>query len=100
MGSQNPGGPGSPARAMAANHVCTTVGGSTRLKITTSGIGSRSPMTVFDALQRTANCVPQRIALNTKRSGSGWESWTFRRLIDEIKLVAKALIRVFLTKTS
>lgn len=80
-------------RVPAATHFCTAVGGATRLKITTAGIASSAAETVFESLQRAADRTPQRIALNVKRGGA-WKSWTFRRLVGEVKLVAKALIQV------
>ncbi len=56
-----------------------------------AGAAARAPVTVGDALRRTAKAVPEKVALRVKREGV-WREWTWSQYAGEAVRVAQSLI--------
>lgn len=55
------------------------------------GAAGREPVTVGDALRRTARAVPDKVALRVKREGV-WKEWTWAQYDADASRVAQSLI--------
>jgi len=67
--------------------------GAVKIPLDKSGPGSWPPVSVPTLLKNTAERFPDRIALAVKREGE-WFHWTYTDYLEEVRLVAKAFIKL------